>query len=131
MASINIKVSTGKLIDGLEKALARREDAKVKYEKDRAQYEKDLEKYEQSLVTMALSKKLVKTSHNVHQSYRDDTAVLTMTFMVPNDLKSPEPPVNEVRTWEMDEIRNALNLLRMSDSETVSTSTYKGVAQYL
>jgi hypothetical protein len=45
----------------------------------------------------------------------------------------PEAPesIGHYHAHQIEEIKNAISILKMTDDEYVGTSTYKGVAQYL
>ena len=37
----------------------------------------------------------------------------------------------ELGRWEVDEIQNAIRILKMTDEEVVNATTFKSIAQYL
>jgi hypothetical protein len=133
MSSINVKVSTQKLIESLESALAVREAAQADYDKKHKQYEAEKAKFDKELISLIGTKKLSLVSTRVYRNYRSDKSCVDFEFTLSGDVKIPEAPDHLMprATCEIEEIRNAIALLRLSDSETVSTSTYKGVARYL
>lgn len=131
MASINVKVQTVKLIEGLEKALGDREKLIAQYEKDKKKYDEDYKKAEQSIISLATKGKLELTQSNIGKEWRTEKVTVTLTYNA-GEVKFPEEPSREwAAEREVEEIRNALSILKMSDSETVNASTYKGVARYL
>lgn len=133
MSSINVKVSTQKLIESLESALAVREAAQADYDKKYKQYEADRKKFEKDLIGLIGTKKLSLTNTNIYTNYRQDVRTVEFSFSMSDDLKIPQQPEHSLphSSHEITEIRNAIAILRLSDAETVSTSTYKGVARYL
>ena len=134
MSSINVKVSTEKLIEALQEALAKRETAVKEYNAARKQYEKEHDEFRKSLIDLIGTKSLTLTQTTLRNKWRAEGSEVEFTFDIASSLKMPkEPtvPADYCHDHVMNEIRNAIALLKMSDAETVSTSTYKGVAQYL
>ena len=61
-----------------------------------------------------------------------------MLFRSAGSIKVPDEPQQDFVTmveWQynskVDEIENAIRILKMTDDEVVSTSTYNAIAQYL
>jgi hypothetical protein len=133
--AINVKISTAKLISALEKALKQRVDEKAKYEAERAKYEKEHEAFVKSLVELIGTKKLSLKNTSVREVWRRDGEYeVEFTFDMPkmSPPEAPEMPANYFGNDNVqNELRNAIAILKMTDDEYVSASTYKGVAQYL
>jgi hypothetical protein len=131
--SMNVKVSTAKLIKALEVALAKREKEVADYKKAREAYEKEHEAFEKSLVKLVGTSKLTFKSSRVQDSWRDEMREVTLTFNLSPSVKLPESPehIGHYHANQIEEIKNAISILKMTDDEFVGTSTYKGVAQYL
>lgn len=139
MATINLKVSKARLVDALEKKLAKIKADKANEKSDQEKYTKAVEAWERKVVgSVPKSQKpddisisnyaygLVKGKTKVEISYYLDTDTL------------PEKPKRTVEALTdhdyriaVEEIESALRILVLSDEETVSTSTYKSVAKYL
>jgi len=130
--SMNVKVSTSKLIKALEGALAKREKEVSDYKKARETYEKDYEAFEKSLIKLVGTNKLTLKSSRI-QSWRDDPKELIVSYIISPSLKEPQAPesIGHMHNHQIEEIKNAISILKMTDDEFVGTSTYKGVAQYL
>ena len=133
--SLNVKVSTSKLIKALEDALSKREKQEAEYEKKVEQYKKDYEAFLQSLLPLIGTKKLTLKAKSLRKDFRSDSDVVEFEFALDKSLKVPEAPTRDTPSWsysaQCEEIRNAIAILKMTDDEYVSTNTYKGVAQYL
>ena len=131
---MNVKVSTEKLIKALEEALQKRLSDKAKAEKEQEEYTKEVKKFEQSLIELVGTKKLTLLSASIRNQWRSESKEVEFTFSISDSVKAPVAPESNVYRYmnnEVAEIQNAIAILKMTDEEYVSTSTYKGVAQYL
>jgi chaperonin cofactor prefoldin len=134
--SITVKVATPKVIKALE---AKLETIKANYanqEKLEAGFQTELKAWNTSLTEYAFSK--IDSATNIRTNYRQWSNSLNIDFDVTTDKDFPEQPTRNFTTmakYEYDnaveEITNALNILRMTDEETVNASTMKSIAQYL
>ena len=133
---ISVKVSTKKVIDALEKALAERKKTVADNEKAKKEYEKAVMEFRDSLAEMFRSGKgkvtHVSKSHNFRYNEEQNRYEITVEF--PASVKAPTEPEN-LNDWAMksdiEELENAVAVLRMTDEETINTSTYKGVARFI
>jgi hypothetical protein len=135
--AINVKIATVKVIKALESALAKLEADYSTQEKNEAKYLKAVEKWKTEVFAFAMAN--VKKSFNVRTNYRSYNNTLNIDF----DLTVPETemPVEPERDFEFihastyreskKELSNAIRILKMTDEEVVSTSTYNAVAEYL
>lgn len=130
---MNVKVSTLKLIKALEGALAKRQKEVADYNKVREAYEKEHLDFEKSLVKLVGTNKLTLKSSSVRNAWRDELKEVTLTFNLSSSVKLPQEPkhIGHYHANQIEEILNAISILKMTDDEFVGTSTYKGVAQYL
>jgi chaperonin cofactor prefoldin len=134
--SITVKVATPKVIKALE---AKLETIKTNYANQEAlevEYQEELKAWNKSLTDYAFSK--ISEATNIRTNHRNWTNTLNIDFDVPADKDFPAQPNRNFTTmakYEYDntveEITNALNILRMTDEETVNASTMKSIAQYL
>lgn len=134
--TMNVKVSTSKLIKALETALAKRQKDSDDFDKAVKEYEKEYEVFTKSLVSLIGTKKLVLSNVRLRNDYRQSgTELAEFEFAMDKSIKVPERPQRKQADWNIanaiEEIKNAIAILKMTDDEFVSTSTYKGVAQYL
>jgi hypothetical protein len=136
--AISVKIATPKVIKALEGALAKLELAWTSQEANEAKFEKARAKYNKELQEFAIAN--VKKATNFRTSYRHYNNTLNIDYdIVIADEKSM--PVEPEREYEQlhkheysstkEEITNALNILRMTDEETVNASTMRQIAQYL
>jgi hypothetical protein len=135
-----VKVQTTKVIKALEEALKIRDKKFADSEKAGVEYEKALVKYRDDLKKLVKSPKAkvteASTYHRWHSSKNASEQEVSVTITIPTSLvpKEPENKANyHERTYqnEVEEINNALRLLRMTDQEYVNASTMKSVSQYL
>lgn len=135
--AINVKIATVKVIAALEEKLKTMKADKANEVKIRKAYDTAREKYRKDLLALASKSKSEVVDAN-RSSYRDRNGKAYVTFgvYVPTE-DLPEEP-KEINTFPdyqyneiVSEIENAIRLLKMTDQETVSTSTYNSVAKYL
>lgn len=131
--SMNVKVSTSKLIKALEAARDKRQKEVADYKKAREVYEKEYEAFEKSLVKLVGTSKLTLKSSHITRQWRNDQEEVVFTFGITPSVKMPKEPesIGHHHTHEIEEISNAISILKMTDDEFVGTSTYKGVARYI
>ncbi len=133
---ISVKVSTKKVIDALEKALAERKKSIADNEKAKKEYDKAVTEFRDSLAEMFRSGKGKVTSVSKSHAYRynEENNKYEITVEFPASVKAPKEPEN-LNDWSMksdiEELENAIAVLKMTDEETINTSTYKGVARFI
>lgn len=133
--SINVKVSTAKVVKALETALAERKRLLVDHAKAQKEYEKALSEFRNSVAELFRSGKgKVVNSHQVRGWGGSQSNQWEITVEFPASIKAPESP-ESIAEWQVksdiEELENAIALLKMTDEEYVSTSTYKGVARLI
>ena len=134
--SITVKVATPKVITALETKLAQIKTNYANQEQLEANYQEELKTWNKSLTDYAFSK--IETATNIRTNYRSWNNSLNIDFDVTTDKSFPEQPTRQFKSMSkydydnsVEEITNALNILRMTDEETVNASTMKSIAQYL
>ena len=136
--AISVKIATPKVIKALEGRLAELETNYANQEASEAKFQKAQDKYNKDLIAYATAN--IKKATNLRTSFRSWNGTLNVDFdltgLSESDLpKSPERDFEQLHQHnyrEMkDEITNAIRILKMTDEETVSTSTYQAVARYL
>jgi len=135
--AITVKVATPKVIKALETKLANIKSDYANQAKNEAKYQKDYEKYRKALQTYALAN--VKSATNVRVNHRPWNNSLNIDFDV--DTTGTDFPAEPQRDFEqlhahtykeiVEDITNALTILKMTDEETVNASTMKQIAKYL
>jgi hypothetical protein len=134
--SINVKIATSKVIKALETKLAQIQKDKANQKTNEEKFSKAQEKYNKEIAKLALDKIAKATDLGAHTRYNGD---INVSFTLPKgviDLPAePEKDFETFHEWQykemVDEIENAIRILKMTDEETVSTSTYNSIARYL
>lgn len=136
--AITVKVATPKVIKALETRLEKLEKDWSSQEANEAKYEKAREKYRKEVQEFAIAN--VKKATNFRTSYRhyNNTLNIDYDIVITNEKDLPVEPEREYEVLHQheyrsmkEEITNALNILRMTDEETVNASTMRQIAQYL
>jgi len=135
--SITVKVATPKVIAALETKLAQIQNDFVNQDQLEAKFQQDLRAWNKALTEYALAN--IDKAENFRTSYRSWSNSLNIDFDV--DTKGKDFPAQPEREFEqihrhsynemVQEITNALSILRMTDEETVNASTMKSIAKYL
>ena len=134
---ITVKVATTKVIKALETRLATLEKDYASQEANEAKYEKLRKVWQKEVQDYAIAN--IKKAENFRTNYRSWSNNLNIDFdltVLEKDLpKEPEKDFEtlHVHTYreQKEEISNAIRILKMTDEEVVSTSTYNAVARYL
>jgi metal-dependent hydrolase (beta-lactamase superfamily II) len=134
--SINVKIATSKVIKALENKLAQVQKDKANQKVNEEKFSKAQEKYNKEVAKLALAQisKATELSANVRWN-----GEINVDFNLPKGcVKLPETPEKDFDTfndWQykemVDEIENAIRILKMTDEEVVNTSTYNSIARYL
>lgn len=135
--TINVKIPTTRVIKALESRLAvikaeykAQDELEAKYNKAYLAWQKELVKYAMDNIAKA---------ENLRTNYRSWNSTMNVDFDLSISGKDfPKEPeraheVMNAHTYRdtVDEIENALRILKLTDDEVVSTSTYNSIAQYL
>ena len=134
--SINVKIATSKVIKALETKLAQLKTDKANQKVNEEKYQKAHEKWRKDVAKLALS--AINKAEDLSANVRYNGSV-NVDFNLPKgaiDLPTePEKDFESFNDWQykemVDEIENAIRILKMTDEETVSTSTYNTIARYL
>jgi len=134
---ISVKIATAKVIKALETKLAQVEADYSKQDEKETKFKKAQEKWQKEIGTWAMTK--FSKAENIRTNYRQWNKTLNVDFDLITDEKDfPKEPERDFETIhshtyrEMkEEIENAIRILKMTDEETVSTSTYNAIARYL
>jgi hypothetical protein len=135
--AISVKIATPKVIKALEQALAKLELDYTSQEANEAKYQKQYEKWKKELFDYAVAN--IKKAENLRTNYRNWNNQLNIDFdLTVSDKDLPKEPEKDYEVLhrhsynEMkEELSNAIRILKMTDEEVVSTSTYNAVARYL
>lgn len=134
---ISVKIATPKIIKALEGALAKLELDYTSQEASEAKYEKAREVWKKEIVKWASAH--FANAENLRTNYRSYSNTLNVDFDIKvKEGNFPTEPTKDYVTLHQNsyneqkaEISNAIRILKMTDEETVNTSTYNAVAQYL
>jgi hypothetical protein len=135
--AINVKIATSKVITALENRLAELEANYKKQDENEANYQKALEAWKKDLFAYAIAN--ISKAQNVRTSYRNWTKSLNIDFdLTVSENEFPAEPEKDFEQLHQhtyremkEEMENAIRILKMTDEETVSTSTYNAIARYL
>ena len=135
--TINVKIPTAKVIKALESRLAVIKAEYKAQDELEAKYQQSYEQWKKKVAKLAVNK--VSEAQNLRTNYRAWNGTLNVDFDIIIDEKDfPAEPRREFELMTshsyndtVDEIENALRILKLTDDEVVSTSTYNSIAQYL
>lgn len=135
--AISVKIATPKVIKALETKLAELETNYANQEANEAKYSKAFEKYKKELIAYAVAN--IKKAENFRTNYRSWNNTLNIDFdLTVTESELPKEPQREFEQMgrhnyleQKQEIENAIRILKMTDEETVNTSTYNAIARYL
>ena len=135
--AINVKIPTVRVIAGLEEALTKLEADYATQEAKEAQHTLAYEAWKKEIGEWAIAN--FSKSENLRTNYRSWNETLNVDFdIITKEGTFPSEPEKDFEVIHSHtyreskkEIQNAIRLLKMTDEETVSTSTYNAIAQYL
>jgi hypothetical protein len=135
--AISVKIATPKVIKALETALAKLEADYTSQEANEAKYEKLRKAWQKEVSDFAVAN--IKKAENFRTNYRAWNNTLNIDYdLTVSEKEMPKEPEKDFVTMhrhsyleQKQEIENAIRILKMTDEETVNTSTYNAVAQYL
>ena len=134
--AINVKIATTKVIKALETKLAQLQKDKANQKVNEEKFDKAQKAYNKEIAKIALANISKAEDLSAHTRYNGEIAV---SFNLPkNSLDLPDEPQKDFESfhdWQykemVEEIENAIRILKMTDEEVVSTSTYNAIARYL
>ena len=134
--SINVKIATTKVIKALETKLAQLQKDKANQKVNEEKFEKALKAWNKEVAKIALS--VISKAEDLSANVRYNGQI-NVDFNLPKGSielpAEPEKDFNSMNDWQyreaIEEIENAIRILKMTDEETVSTSTYNTIARYL
>jgi len=135
--AISVKIATPKVIKALETRLAELNTNYANQEANEAKYQKAFEKHKKELIAYATAN--IKKAENFRTNYRSWNNTLNIDFdLTVTESELPKSPERDFEQMSLhtykdmkEEIENAIRILKMTDEETVNTSTYNAVARYL
>ena len=135
--AISVKIATPKVIKALETKLVELTTNYANQEANEAKYQKAYEKHKKEIIAYAIAN--VKKAENFRTNYRSWNNTLNIDFdLTVSESELPKTPERDFEQMSAhtykdmkEEIENAIRILKMTDEETVNTSTYNAVARYL
>jgi hypothetical protein len=135
--AISVKIATPKVIKALETALEKLEADYTSQEANEAKYEIARKAWQKEVSDYAVAN--ISNAENFRTNYRSWNNTLNIDYdltVSDKDLpKEPEKDFDSLSVYnyreQKEEISNAIRILKMTDEEVVSTSTYNAVARYL
>ena len=135
--AITVKVATPKVIKALETRLAELEKNYASQEANEAKFRKKHDAWKKEIGDWAI--KNFSKAENLRTNYRQwnntlnvDFDIITKEGSFPTEPEKDYEIIHQHSYREMkEEMENAIRILKMTDEETVSTSTYQAVARYL
>ena len=135
--AITVKVATPKVIKALETKLATLKTDKENEASNEAKYQKAQEKWRKEIGKWAIDH--FSKAENLRTNYRSWNKTLNVDFDITvSEAEFPAEPQRDFTSIHdhtyremVEEINNALSILRMTDEETVNASTMKQIARYL
>jgi hypothetical protein len=134
---ISVKIATAKVITALENRLAELEANYKTQDENEAKFQTQIDAWKKELFAFAIAN--VSKAENLRTNYRQWNNNLNVDFDL--TVKEGEFPAEPERKFEQihvhtyreqkEELSNAIRILKMTDEETVSTSTYNAIARYL
>jgi hypothetical protein len=135
--AISVKIATVKVIKALEGALVKLELDYSSQEANEAKYSKAVQEYNKEIAKIAVTQ--FAKAENIRVNVRSWNNTVNVDFDLPYGLITyPNEPTRDYESIHSStyrdskqELENAISILKMTDEETVSTSTYQAVARYL
>jgi hypothetical protein len=135
--AITVKVATPKVIKALETKLATIKKDYAEQGANEAKYEKAREKWRKEVQDFAIAN--IKKAENFRTNYRSWNNSLNVDFdLIVKESDFPKEPERDFTIMHqhtyneiVEDITNALTILKMTDEETVNASTMKQIAKYL
>ena len=135
--AISVKIPTQRVITALETRLAQLEKDYATQGANEAKYEIARKAWQKEVQDYAIAN--ISKAENFRTNYRNWSNNLNIDFdltVLEKDLPSePEKDFEVIHQHtyreQKEEIQNAIRILKMTDEETVNTSTYNAVARYL
>jgi len=135
--AINVKIATTKVIKALETKLAQVKKDYAEQDVNEAKYEKAQEKWKKEVGKWAIDR--FSKAENLRTNYRSWNKTLNVDFdLTVSENDFPAEPIRDfdiIPDWlykdMVEEIENAIRILKMTDEEVINTSTYNSVAKYL
>jgi hypothetical protein len=133
--SISVKIPTAKVIAALETKREEIVSARDSYPAKKREYDEAYEAWKAKVVKMVSKAKTESVSLN-ERDWRHPVELSVIVHYDMTGMELPPRPESPVmfgyqQREALEEIENAIRILKMTEQEEVSTSTYNAVAKYL
>ena len=133
--TINVKIPTVKVIKALETKLAQIKADYEKQDENEAKYQKQMETWRKQVMKFAVAN--ISDAQNLRTNYRAWNDTLNIDYdLSTKDLDFPKEPERKFESINIhaynemvEEIENAIRILKLTEEEVVSTSTYNSIAR--
>ena len=134
--TISVKIAMRKVIDALEIKLQEIKDTYKKQDELEEEYKKVRDKYWKDASMLAMPHINKAANIRINERYN---GTINIDFNLPaGTIKLGKEPQRDFETMQdyvykqtVEEIENAIRILKMTDEEFVNTSTYNSIAKYL
>jgi len=135
--TINVKLPTVKVIAALESKLTQIKGDYAKQDEHEKKYQKQMDTWRKQVVKFAMDN--VSNAENLRTNYASWKNMLNVDFdLKVGDWEFPKEPSREYESMNshayeemVEEINSTIRILKLTDEEVVSTSTYNSIARYL
>ena len=135
--AISVKIPTQRVIEALEQSLNKLELDWTSQEANEARYEIARKAWQKAVSEFAVAN--ISKAENFRTNYRSWNNTLNIDYdLTVSEKEMPKEPEKDFVTLhqhsyneQKEEMANAIRILKMTDEETVNTSTYNAVARYL
>jgi hypothetical protein len=135
--AISVKIPTQRVIDALTQSLNKLELDYTTQEAKEAEYQLLYKAWQKQLADFAIAN--FAKAENIRTNFRSWNKTLNIDFdIIGSESNFPAEPEKDFEVIhqhtyreQKEEMANAIRILKMTDEETVSTSTYQAVARYL
>jgi hypothetical protein len=129
--TINVRVSVAKVIGLLEKKVVEMKASNATLEEQMKQKEKTEAAWVKGLVQAHV--KSTPTSFNFNDRWNtpDGYFELEVNYLIKGKMLEPVVLAPRFNETEIRDVENTIRILKLSEDETVSASTYKNIVQYL
>ena len=134
---VSVKIATAKVIKSLEAALVKLEKNYIEQGINEEKYRVATEKWNKDIFKKALA--LVDKAKETRVSTHYSGAYIDVSFELPistlDMTKEPQREYDQIAQWQYkenkEELESTIRILKLTDDEFVSTSTYKNISKWL
>lgn len=142
--SVSVKIPTSVVIEMIETKLAELKKAEVDYPKLLSAYKKDIVSYTTDLIDLVSNNKKSVVDYADYGNQEDNISINSdyrgsITLAIGKDLvakvgtkpEKPEDPTGWHKNQKKTELEKTLKLLKLTEQETITSSTYNSVLDLL